>query len=61
MSDIDTSNRFFVGTQGDRVFVLAPPTRPMERHEALNLAAWLVALSGGRDEFPAVLEAVLDT
>ena len=58
---IDTTNRFAVSAFGDGVAILNPPAagEPLTRADALNLAAWLVALADPlEDEFAAVLEAV---
>lgn len=41
---IDTLNRFLVTSNSGQVIVMRPPTR-MTRAEALNLAAWLVAMA----------------
>ena len=52
------SNHFLVGANGDRVSVVRP-TGVMSKDEALNLAAWIVALADPLgDKFPALLEAV---
>ena len=58
MPDIDTSNKFFVAAQGDQIVIMRPAQR-ISHDEALNLAAWLVALADRDDKFPALLEAVL--
>ena len=39
------NNIFAVGVLGDRIAILKPPTTYLTKEEALNLAAWLVALS----------------
>jgi len=56
---IESANTFGVGMQRDRVVVLNAPPTLMTKHEALNLAAWLVALADDRFEFAALLETVL--
>ena len=38
-------NIFAVGVLGDKVVILVPPPKSLSKEEALNLAAWLVALS----------------
>jgi hypothetical protein len=38
-------NKFLVGCQGDRYHVMKSPTN-MSADDALNLAAWLVAMAG---------------
>lgn len=43
---VDTANRFAVATGSRGVVILLPPTRPMSEADALNLAAWLVLLTG---------------
>jgi hypothetical protein len=57
---IDTANLFRVGVIGGDLVVLRPFSR-LTRAEALNLAAYLVALADTKEEFPALLKAVLDT
>lgn len=65
MSDeIDTTNDHLVGAGiNGGVSILFPPAGPMEKHEALRLAAWIVALAdnGPSEEFPAILKAVQNT
>lgn len=61
MTDIDTSNDFLVGVQGDLIRIINLPRLAggMSEAEALRLAAWLVALSsGGREAFEPILNAV---
>ncbi len=41
---IDTANHFAVGVNGDKLVILRPILGPLTKDEALNLAAWLVAL-----------------
>lgn len=67
---IDTTNKFLVAVHGDDV-VIVNPRRRMDKDDALNLAAWLVALAGGlppviegeqtKARFDAVYEAVCNT
>lgn len=45
MSATDANNYFVVTTSGGSILILDPPSGPMSRNEALNLAAWLVALA----------------
>lgn len=59
--DIDTLNRSLVGVRGDRV-VIGRFRAELSKAEALNLAAWLVALAEDEDHaFGPVLEAVRNT
>lgn len=60
-SECDTLNKFMVGISGARITFLRPVPHTISMDDALNLAAWLVALADGRDKFPAVLEAVQST
>jgi len=53
-------NIFFVGAQGNDVVVLRPIPNRMTREQALNLAAWIVAITD-EDEFATVLKAVCNT
>ena len=44
----------------DKIVVMKPP-HEMTRSEALEFAAWIVAIADLNDEFPAILEAVQNT
>jgi hypothetical protein len=51
MSDI--ANLFLVSMLApERVAILNPPRHPMTRAEALNLAAWLVAIADNKGGAP---------
>jgi len=59
-------NRFFVGTRGfgddAKIIVTLPPIRPITKADALNLAAWLVAVADPLgDQFAKVLAEVQST
>jgi hypothetical protein len=58
---IDTINRFAVaGSERGTVIVLPPVGVPLSQADALNLAAYLVAVSGARlEDFRAVFQAVV--
>lgn len=62
---IDTANKFQVGSfGGNRLIILGiPPVFGMTPDDALNLAAWLVAIAEpmGNRKFAEVLEAVKST
>lgn len=62
MSELDTSNRFLVGglqtASGQRLRVMALFNQPLSHDDALNLAAWLVALTGEREKFLTLLDAI---
>ncbi len=52
-------NKFLVSTTtNNRVLMMNPPLGPISEEDALLLAAWLVALSGGMEKFQPVLDAV---
>jgi hypothetical protein len=56
-----TFNRFGVGMRDrDRIVVLRLRAE-MSRSEAVNLAAWLVALTDEDDEFKRILQAARDS
>jgi hypothetical protein len=58
---IDTTNRFGVGSRGEAITVLSPPVH-MTKAEALVYAAWIVALADPLGErFQVALEAVQGT
>ena len=56
---IDTTNKFLVSVQGNYILILNTRSR-MSPDEALNLAAYLVVMSGpfAAAKFAEVLEAV---
>ena len=56
----ETGNIQLVSVQGDRIWILNPK-RDMSRQEALNLAAWLVALANSGSEFVDTLRAIQAT
>ena len=61
MPTIDTFNKFLVSVKAANVIVLKPPevAQPMNKEECLNLAAYLVTLSGAtNEEFDETLKAV---
>jgi len=62
--ELDTLNHFGVGSTGDRLVILLAPARnrALTNTEALNLAAWLLAMTGApRAEFLALVEAIENT
>lgn len=57
--EINTFNFAMVGGAGDMIAMMHPmAANRMTKAQALVLAAWLVALSGGMEAFIPVLEAV---
>jgi hypothetical protein len=57
---IDMMNKFMVGVQGERISI-GNPQPFMSRSDALNLAAWLVAVADLDNEFALVLDKVRNT
>ena len=57
----DTANHFCVSLNADSILCLRPIPQRMTKGEALNLAAWLVAMADDHDDFPALLDAVQNT
>lgn len=53
-------NIFFVGAAGDDIVIMRPVPGRLTREQALNLAAWIVAISD-EDEFAEVLKKVQNT
>ena len=47
-----------VGSQGSVIRILMSPTFPISKAEALNLAAWLVAIVGDDDAWSEAQESV---
>lgn len=59
---IETLNQFIVAANGDCIVVMHPPNTPLTKEEALNLAAYLVALADPTHErFAKVLKAIEST
>lgn len=60
-----SANKFLVAVRGDdQVLVLNPPVGPITKADALNLAAWLVALADDDPEratFNELLNEVLSS
>ena len=59
--EIDPGNKFMVGVSGGRIVIHRPPHGTISNEDALNFAAWLVALADRDDKFPAILQAVQST
>lgn len=60
--DIDTTNRFAVGLRGDDEIIVLRLGQRLTREDALNLAAYLVAVAdSSRKDFDRLLAAVLAT
>lgn len=57
MENLDASNKFFVGVQGDQIVIMNCTPR-ITKADALNLAAWLVVLADSDDSFGLMLEKV---
>jgi hypothetical protein len=59
--EIDATNKFMVGMNGDSIVVVNFERR-MSKKDALNLAAWIVALADPMEtEFVHVFRKVLET
>jgi len=57
----DIGNKWLVGSNGDSIVILNPPSR-LTKEEALVLAAWLVALADpAGEDFTEIMEAVAST
>lgn len=58
--DVDTTNRFLIGVRASDSLVgpLFSIDWPLNEEDALNLAAWLVVLAGGKEKFLEVLDAI---
>ena len=58
LKEVDASNRFLVGMQGEEIVIFAVGRR-LSHDDALNLAAWIVTLADPLgEEFAEVLKAV---
>lgn len=61
MTTIPTANLYRASMAGDSVVLLRPPLGwRIHKTDALNLAAWLVALADDNDEFEELLGLVVD-
>lgn len=58
---IDTFNQFAVGVRGDEIIIGRSPMPPLTRAEALNIAAWIVALADVDDQFDELRREVENT
>jgi hypothetical protein len=59
---IGTENRFMVAKRlVDGAVLIMRPAHVLSRGDALNLAAYLVAIADDDDELPALLRAVQNT
>jgi len=60
--ETNTLNKYAVGASGARIIILRPPRGSMSPDDAMNLAAWLVALADpGGDKFAALLKTIKET
>jgi hypothetical protein len=57
---VDTTNICAVAINGDKIIILRPLS-VLTKEQALQLAAYLVAMADDNNEFPALLEAVRST
>ncbi len=55
---IDTQNKFMVGINGNDIVIMRLAQARLSQADALNLAAWLVALADHGDRFDKLLQAV---
>ena len=60
---VGTDNKFMVSSRGSMGVAIGSGrvTLPIANEDALNLAAWLVAVTGQEKRFKVVLEAILAT
>ena len=61
---IDTRNIYLVGVHGDKLCILRMPVGRLSKHQALNLAAYLVSMAEaipGDEKFDEVLTAIQNT
>lgn len=61
MAEPNTKNEFFVGSAGGDVVIMKSPQGRITRAQALNLAAWIVAITDPEDEFTELLQAIRNT
>lgn len=59
--ELNTENRYAVGVSGANIVILRPPRGSMSKSDALNLAAWIVALADNDGLFSATLDNVRST
>jgi hypothetical protein len=61
MGDLDTTNKFAVTASLQGITILKPPLGPITHDDALNLAAWLVALADHEKKFQTIVLAEIAT
>lgn len=60
-TEIDTTNKFLVASQGDDFVFLRPVPQKLSKDDALLLAAYLVAMTADDARWDRVLTAVSNT
>ena len=57
------SNKYLVGSRGNGIVITSPPRGRISRRDALELAAWLVAVAtfDHEKEFTPILNEVLNS
>lgn len=58
MTALPSHNKFLVSAKAGEILILRMPAGRMTRPDALNLAAWLVAIADRGDEFAPLLETI---
>ena len=61
MDDLNTTNKFAVTASLQGITILKPPHGPITHDDALNLAAWLVALADHEKKFQTIVLAEIAT
>lgn len=59
--EVDTTNKFIVAANSRGIIIMHTPIGVLTKEDALNLAAYLVAISGDEERFKEVLEAIKNT
>lgn len=54
-------NRHMIGLHGERIVTMFQLPQTMSKREALELAAWLVALADDGNEFGPILQAIRES
>ncbi len=58
MNDIDTTNNFGVGVQGEDIVIMVPQVGRIDKEKALRLAAYIVLLVGDDARFEEIKKAI---
>ena len=56
--EMDTSNKFIIGGRGHNLVFIRPVPQEISNDDAVNLAAWLIVLTGAQEEILKLVEEI---